>query len=111
MIALTAVVTRVYQLRDVPRLTAETDEVVRGLAIGRGGMLPLTNVDAYSGPLWNYLLAAGFLVAGPGSLLPRVVALLAGLATVAAAGWLGRELALRLGWPERATLVGLGSGL
>ena len=111
LIAAVALAARVYQLRDVPRLTDETDEVMRGLAIARGEMLPLTNIDAYIGPLWSYLLAFGFLAFGPSSLLPRVLTLIAALLTVAATGWLGREVALRLGWPHRATLVALGSAL
>ena len=110
-IAVVAVALRAYELRDVPRLTDETDEVMRGLAIARGELLPLTNVDAYIGPLWNYLLALGFLVVGPTSLLPRVLTLLAAVATVAAAGWLGREAALRLGRPDRANVLGLGAAL
>jgi 4-amino-4-deoxy-L-arabinose transferase-like glycosyltransferase len=111
LILILAVGLRVYQFRDVPRLTDETDEVMRGLAIARGEMLPLTNVDAYIGPLWSYLLALGFLVAGPSSLLPRIVTLLASLATVAATAWLGRELALLLGWRDRTTLLALGGAL
>jgi 4-amino-4-deoxy-L-arabinose transferase-like glycosyltransferase len=110
-VAVVAVGLRAYQLRDVPRLTDETDEVMRGLAVARGELLPLTNVDAYIGPLWSYLLALGFLVSGPSSLLPRVVTMLAALATVAATAWLGRELALRLGWPDRAALLALGGAL
>jgi 4-amino-4-deoxy-L-arabinose transferase-like glycosyltransferase len=106
-LAVVAVAARAYELRDVPRLTDETDEVMLGLAVARGELLPLTNVDAYIGPLWSYLLAIGFLVAGPSSLLPRVLALLAGLATIAATVWLGRELARRLARDDLADLVGL----
>jgi 4-amino-4-deoxy-L-arabinose transferase-like glycosyltransferase len=111
LILILAIGLRVYQLRDVPRLTDETDEVMRGLAVARGEMAPLTNVDAYIGPLWSYLLAVGFLVAGPSSLLPRIVTLLAGLATLAATAWLGREVALRLGWRDRTTVLALGGAL
>src|SRR5437879_6176689 len=68
-----ALVPRVMALRDVPRFTDETDEVMRGLAIARGEMFPLTNVDSYIGPLWNYLVAAAFLIAGPSSMVPRVL--------------------------------------
>lgn len=110
-IGLVAVALRLYELRDVPRLTDETDEVMQGLAVARGELLPLTNVDAYIGPLWSYLLGLGFLVVGPTSLLPRVLTLLAALATVVAAAWLGRELAHRLGRPDWASSVGLGSAL
>lgn len=110
-IGLVAVGLRAYELRDVPRLTDETDEVMRGLAVARGELLALTNVDAYIGPLWSYLLGLGFLVVGPTSLLPRVLTLAAALATVLAAAWLGRELALRLGRAEWATSVGSGAAL
>lgn len=110
-IGVVAIAARAYQLRDVPRLTDETDEVMRGLAIARGELLPLTNVDAYIGPLWSYLLAFGFLVVGPSSLLPRFASLLAALATVAATAWLGREVALRLGWKDRTALLALGGAL
>jgi 4-amino-4-deoxy-L-arabinose transferase-like glycosyltransferase len=111
LIAVVAIGLRLWQLRDVPRLTDETDEVMRGLAIARGELLPLTNVDAYIGPLWSYLLALGFLVAGPSSLLPRFATMLAGLLTVAATAWLGRELALRLGLVRYRDLVALGAAL
>ena len=110
-IGLVAVGARVWELRDVPRLTDETDEVMHGLAIARGELLPLTNVDAYIGPLWSYVLALGFLVVGPSSLLPRVMTLLVALATVASVAWLGRELTRRLGRPDRAGLIGLGAAL
>lgn len=110
-IGLVAAGLRAYELRDVPRLTDETDEVMRGLAIARGELLPLTNVDAYIGPLWSYLLALGFLVVGPTSLLPRLLTLVAAVATVAATVWLGREVAQRLGRPDRAAMLGLGGAL
>jgi 4-amino-4-deoxy-L-arabinose transferase-like glycosyltransferase len=111
LIAAGAVGLRLWQLRDVPRLTDETDEVMHGLAIARGEVLPLTNVDAYIGPLWSYILAFGFLVAGPSSQMPRLLTMLAGLATVAAAGWLGHELALRLGLIRHRDLIALGAAL
>jgi hypothetical protein len=108
-IGVVAIAARAYELRDVPRLTDETDEVMRGWAIAQGQLLPLTNVDAYIGPLWNYLLALGFLLFGPSALLPRVVTLVAALATVAACGGLGREVALRLGRRDSAAALGLGA--
>ena len=111
VVGLVALTTRLYELRDVPRLTDETDEVMLGLAIARGQTLPLTNVDAYIGPLWNYLLAVRFVLVGPSSFVPRSLTTVAGLLTVVATGWLGWELALRLGWPKRAAVIGLGGAL
>ena len=110
-IGIVAVAVRLYELRDVPRLTDETDEVMRGLAIARGEPLPLTNVDAYIGPLWSYLLALGFLAVGPTSILPRGLTLLVAIGTVAVTAWLGREVALRLGRPERTGILELGAAL
>lgn len=106
-----AVVARVVELRDVPRLTDETDEIMLGLAIARGEALPLTNVDAYIGPLWNYLVALGFMLAGPTSAVPRLLTVTVALLTVAATGWIGWEAARRLGWGRRAPAVALGSAL
>ena len=98
-----------YELRDVPRLTDETDEVMRGLAIARAELLPLTNVDAYIGPLWNYLLALGFLIVGPSSLLPRVLTMLAGRSRRSRRRP-GSAASLRFGWaaPDRTAMLGLG---
>src|SRR5262245_55768924 len=45
-----------YQL--IPAFTDEVDEIYRAVLTARGELLPLTNVDAYIGSLWNYLLAA-----------------------------------------------------
>lgn len=106
-----ALAVRLVEFRDIPRLTDETDEVVRALSIAHGEMLPLTNVDAYIGPLWNYVLALAFLVAGPSSLLPRSLTLLVGLATVGMSVWLGRELARQTTSVRMAQVVGLGAGL
>ena len=111
VVAVVALGTRLWELRDVPRLTDETDEVMHGFAIARGEMLPLTNVDAYVGPLWNYLLALAFVLVGPSALLPRLLTAVAALLTVGACVWLGRELAHRLGRPQDANLLGLGAAL
>jgi 4-amino-4-deoxy-L-arabinose transferase-like glycosyltransferase len=104
-----ALVPRLIELRDVPRFTDETDEVMRGLAIARGEILPLTNVDGYIGPLWNYLLALGFVAVGPTTMLPRVLTVLAGVATVGSTIWLGAELARRLDLRRGAELIGFGA--
>ena len=64
VLALAAAV-RWREFMDVPSFTDETDEVLRGLAIARGQLLPLVNDDAYIGALFNYLVAGLFLVGGP----------------------------------------------
>ena len=92
---LLAAAVRLRMLMAVPSFTDETDEVLRGLAIARGHLLPLVNDDAYIGALFNYLIAALFLVTGPSPVSPRLVALAAGLATIVLTERLGRELAGR----------------
>ncbi|MFN8524981.1 MAG: glycosyltransferase family 39 protein [Chloroflexota bacterium] len=97
---------RLPLLLSVPRFTDETDEVMRGYAIYRGELWPVTNVDAYVGPLWNYLLAGAFMLLGPSSRVPRGLVFLAGVATVAVTYLLARELARRAGISGvRITLV------
>ena len=81
----------------IPTFTDETNEARLAVAIYRGQAAPLTNVDPYIGALWNYLLAAGFWLFGLSPWLPRLAAMLAGVATVGAAWWLGRELGGRVG--------------
>src|SRR5687768_10740499 len=106
-----AIVARSYELWDVARPTDETDEIMRGLEIARGEILPLTNVHAYIGPLCNYLLPLGFAIIGPTSKLPRVFTLVAALVTVGATARLARELACQTGREARGTLVGLGAAM
>jgi hypothetical protein len=108
-IGVIALWTRLTELRDVPRLTDETDEIIRGLQVARAELLPLTNVDAYIGPLWSYLLALGFVVVGPSAWWPRLLALGFSLLTVVASVWLGQEIARRLGRDDLARLVGGGA--
>src|SRR5215212_9086918 len=40
----------------IPTFTDETAEALRGMAIYRGEIAPLTNDIAYIGALWNYVL-------------------------------------------------------
>src|SRR3954467_7367553 len=77
---LLALAVRLPAFRDVPGYTDETGEVLLGLKIARGLALPLTNMANYIGPLWNYVLAALFLVFGPSPDLARGVMVLAGAA-------------------------------
>jgi hypothetical protein len=76
----------------VPPFTDETEEVLRALAIARGESLPLTNVDAYIGAMWSYVLAAAFRLFGESHAVPRWVAIGAGSATVAFTFLLGRRI-------------------
>lgn len=92
---LLAAAVRLRMLMAVPPFTDESDEVLRGLAIARSHLLPLVNDDAYIGALFNYLIAALFLITGPSPVTPRLVALAAGLATIALTERLGREVAGR----------------
>jgi len=82
------------------------EEVARGLAILRDGDLPLTNVDPYIGPLWNYVLAGAFWFFGPSPGLPRALVFGAGVLTVLATYVLGRFLFGRFVGMLAATLLG-----
>jgi 4-amino-4-deoxy-L-arabinose transferase-like glycosyltransferase len=95
-LALLALAVRAPSLWLVPRFTDETLEVLHSLAIVREGARPLTNYDSYYGALYNYVVALALLVSGESPLAPRVVVLVAGLATVAATYLLGAELGARL---------------
>lgn len=88
-----AFVVRLPNLGAIPVFTDEVEEIGLALAILREGVRPLTNVDAYIGPLWNYLLAALFAVVSPSLLVPRAVAMTAGVATVLLTYALGRAIA------------------
>src|SRR5581483_11710369 len=75
-----------------PRLTDEWREAGLALQIARGQALPLTNVSAYLGALWNYALAAGFLALGEHPWVPRLVVFAAGALTVLPTYLLARVL-------------------
>jgi 4-amino-4-deoxy-L-arabinose transferase-like glycosyltransferase len=81
----------------LPTFTDETIEVKLAYQIARGEIAPLTNVDPYIGSLWNWLLALGFWTFGLSPWLPRLFAFVAGVATVGAVWWLGREIGGRAG--------------
>jgi 4-amino-4-deoxy-L-arabinose transferase-like glycosyltransferase len=83
---------RLPHLWTIPTLTDETNEVLRGLAVAEGRLLPLTNVNTYLGSFYNYLLAAVFLVVGPSIYAPRMLMALAGALTVPTTYLLLREL-------------------
>jgi 4-amino-4-deoxy-L-arabinose transferase-like glycosyltransferase len=114
-LALLAFVVRWPNLWLVPRFTDETLEVLHSLAIVRDGARPLTNYDSYYGALYNYVVALALLLSGESPLAPRVVLLLAGVATVIATYLLGVELGRHVlplspqssGHPTGPRLVGL----
>jgi 4-amino-4-deoxy-L-arabinose transferase-like glycosyltransferase len=85
---------RLGKLVEVPLITDETEEVRRALAVARGHLLPLTDVDSYIGA-WNvYLTAVALRLFGPRLDVARGVTLVAAALTVAATYWLARELKL-----------------
>ncbi len=93
----------------IPTFTDETNEAGLAFAIYRGQAAPLTNVDPYIGAMWNYLLAGGFALFGLSPWLPRLVVMLAGVATVGAAWWLGRECGGRIGGAVAGLLLATNS--
>ncbi len=83
---------RLREFATAPSWTDEVREIVIALDIATGQALPLTNIHAYIGAIWNYVLAAAFLTVGPYPDLPRLVALTFGLGTIIATYLLGRRL-------------------
>ena len=107
-----AAVVRAPYLWDVPRFTDEVNEAYRALQIAQGRALPLTNVDPYVGPLWNYLLAGAFLLFGPSLASPRVVVALLGVLAVVPTYLLGRSIGegMLAGGGFGGSQVGAGGG-
>ena len=101
-----AALIRWVNLWSIPIFTDEGDEIGLALRIVRDGARPLTNDDPYLGPLFNYLLAGLFWIAGPNPWLPRLLMLGLGTLTVVAAYLLGRELALAAGGDRRQAMLG-----
>ncbi|MFN8521501.1 MAG: glycosyltransferase family 39 protein [Chloroflexota bacterium] len=83
---------RLVNVQLVPPFTDETEEVLRAWSIAQGERFPLTNVDAYIGALWSYVLAGAFKLFGRGFELPRVVMAVSGALTVVATYFLTRRL-------------------
>jgi hypothetical protein len=112
LVAGAALIRRV-DLWSIPIFTDEGDEIGLALRIVRDGARPLTNDDPYLGPLFNYLLAGLFWVAGPGPWLPRALVLALGACTIVPTYLLARELGLGVGATRgRAILAGsLAAGL
>jgi 4-amino-4-deoxy-L-arabinose transferase-like glycosyltransferase len=86
-----ALAVRLPYLFQVPRFEDEGDDVLWALRIVRGEW-PLTGLDAYTGPLFSYLVAGGWSVFGVNVFWPRVLAAVCGALTVPATFALGRVL-------------------
>lgn len=100
---LLALLLRLPYLQQIPRFTDEWDDTETALAIAHEpGYWPLISNDHYNGPLFHYLLAAGFRL-GAGLWWPRALALLLGLGAVLATAALARSLARLLWEPRPAT--------
>lgn len=104
---------RWIDLWSLPIFTDEGDEIGLALRIVREGARPLTNDDPYLGPVFNYLLAGLFRLAGPSPWLPRALMLALGALTVGAVYLLARELTLEAGGDDRRAMLGgaLAAGL
>jgi 4-amino-4-deoxy-L-arabinose transferase-like glycosyltransferase len=87
-----AAAARYPNLWTVPRFRDETFNALRSLAIYRGQLAPLTDVELYMGSFFNYVVAAAFFVLGPSIYVARLVVTGFGVATVAATYALGREV-------------------
>jgi 4-amino-4-deoxy-L-arabinose transferase-like glycosyltransferase len=111
VLAFLALVVRLPNIWLVPRFTDETLEVLHSLAIVRDGTRPLTNYDSYYGALYNYLVAGALLFSGESALAPRVVVLLAGVATVVVTYFLGTEVGRRLATFGSSAADGIGPRL
>ena len=93
-LAVLAALLRLPYLQQIPRFTDEWDDIETALAIAReAGYWPLISNDHYNGPVFHYLLAAGFRL-GQGLTWPRLLALLCGVGAVVATAGLARSLAL-----------------
>ena len=103
-LTLGGVATRVPYLAQIPVFSDEVLQTLYALHIQPGEPLPLAGADAYSGPLFTYILAAGLRVFGSTPVTPRIVVMILGALTVGLAYFLARALGLSRLW---AALVGL----
>src|SRR5262249_10070933 len=104
-----AMAVRWWHLWDIPSPTDELLGVGRGLMVARGQILPLTDWEPYIGSFWNYVLALGFLLAGPSEHVGRAIPLVVGVLTVGATYLLRREMGGRLAGWVAATLIATSS--
>ncbi len=103
-LTLGGVATRVPYLAQIPVFSDEVLQTLYALHIQPGESLPLAGADAYSGPLFTYILAAGLRVFGSTPVTPRIVVMILGALTVGLTYFLARALELSRPW---AALVGL----
>jgi 4-amino-4-deoxy-L-arabinose transferase-like glycosyltransferase len=89
----------------IPHFTDEMRDVDLAWRIFAEGARPLVSVDAYNGPLHDYLLAAALVLLGPSMYVPRLVMLVAGTATVGVTYLLGRAMGSRLAGAVAAGLL------
>lgn len=89
-LVLLALALRWPDLMLVPRFTDELLEVQPGIQIARGQAFPLVNWQPHIGAMFNYLVAAAFLLVGPRIEVGRLVVMLLGALTVVPAYLLGR---------------------
>jgi len=105
ILSVLAALVRAPYLALIPRFEDETLQTIYALSIGPGEPLPLAGADAYSGPLFTYLLAAGLRVFGSAPMTPRVVVMVLGALTVGMTYWLARAVGLKWPWAALAGLL------
>ena len=86
-----ALATHLPQLWGVPAFGVEWEEVAIAYRIAFEHLRPATDYGKDIGPLFNYIVAAGFRLVGPSLLLPRLITLAAGVLTVPVTYLIGRE--------------------
>src|SRR5947207_2172605 len=89
----------------IPVFTDEVKDAYRALLAARGQLLPLTDSSSYIGSLWEWLMAAAFLVSGFNLYAPRALMMALGALTVVAAYPLGRAWGGRAGGVLTAGLM------
>lgn len=77
-----ALLVRLPHVQTLPKLSDELFNAILAWSIARGERLPLVNPTAYIGPLFDYLEAGLFLLAGPNLFAPRALILVLGVLTV-----------------------------
>jgi 4-amino-4-deoxy-L-arabinose transferase-like glycosyltransferase len=105
-LVIVAMAVRWWHLWDIPSPTDELLGVGRGLMVARGQILPLTDWEPYIGSFWNYVLALGFLIAGPSEYVGRAIPFVVGVLTVGATYLLAREMGGKVaGWVAAALIA------